>query len=88
MAENKSFVNTEDCPRCGCFMAEHFECNCGAMHGDHCLNCGRYTAPTLTRDQYVSEEDKAYVTPCTLGPVEHMHAPVDAEEFGVLRDDN
>lgn len=74
MGVGEPFINKEDCPRCGCFMAQPFSCNCGAVHGDHCLNCGRYTAPTLKRNEYVSEEDKAYVTPCTLGTVEHEHS--------------
>lgn len=74
MASGKqTFINTEDCPRCGCWMVHKFECNCGAVHANCCLNCGRYTAPSLSRDQYVSEEDKRYCTPCTVGPVEHQH---------------
>lgn len=73
MSHAHAFVNTEDCPRCGCWMAHKFECNCGAVHANCCLNCGRYTAPSLSRDQYVSEEDKRYCTPCTAGPVEHQH---------------
>ena len=76
-SDDQTFVNTEDCPRCSCWMARKFECNCGAIHANCCLNCGRYTAPSLSRDQYVSEEDKQFCAPCTAGPVEHAH---DAEE--------
>jgi hypothetical protein len=51
-------------------MAESINCNCGAVHGDVCVNCGRYTAPTLTRDQYLEED---CIPRCEQGVVEHEH---------------
>jgi len=64
-------INDEPCPRCGCFVVRHFECNCGQVHADTCINCGRYTFPALARDEYttLSEFDVA----CTAGPVMHEH---------------
>lgn len=70
---DEPFVNTEDCPRCGCWVVQHFSCNCGVAHGDYCLNCGRYAAPALGRGQHVSAEDKEGIVSCVAGKVLHGH---------------
>jgi hypothetical protein len=64
-------VSDEACPRCGCHLVRAFACNCGAVHSDYCVNCGRFTS--LCRMDYVelSELD----VPCVEGAVPHVHAP-------------
>jgi hypothetical protein len=66
-----SKLNTESCPKCGCWMVRSFECNCGELHGYCCLNCGRYAAPTLRRDEYADLDE--FTQECKLGPIEHNH---------------
>lgn len=65
--ENK--LLPDPCPRCGCHMAQTFHCNCGAVHSDVCLNCGRYT--TLPRDEHI--EMSEFDLPCKKGTVVHEH---------------
>lgn len=38
----ESVVRDIPCDRCGCYAAKHFECGCGEVHGDYCVNCGRF----------------------------------------------
>ena len=64
-------LGNEDCPRCGCWMTVEFNCDCGQIHASVCLNCGRYTAPSLRRDEYAEPDE--IVPPCTTGPVAHEH---------------
>jgi hypothetical protein len=61
---------TAPCPRCGCYVAKHFDCNCGAVHDDYCINCGRWVS--LPSDQYttLTELDEA----CEKGAVLHEHS--------------
>jgi hypothetical protein len=62
-------VNDKACPRCGCFMVKHFDCNCGEVHGDYCLNCGRWASLKPNEHVKLSEFD----TRCEKGAVEHTH---------------
>jgi hypothetical protein len=55
-------VATEPCVACGCHLVSTFECNCGAVHGDYCENCGGF----LGLDMWWSGR-------CTAGAVEHVH---------------
>jgi hypothetical protein len=68
-------LNTEDCPRCGCWMIRTFKCNCGQMHGNICDNCGRWTSPTLERSEHTELVRFLGIGPnhCKVGPVIHAH---------------
>lgn len=59
----------EECPRCGCWCVRNFECGCGEVHSDYCVNCGRFTS--LARDEHVklSEVDVR----CARGRELHDH---------------
>ena len=58
------------CPRCGCHLTRHFTCNCGEVHGDTCLNCGRFTHLGPTEYLDLCETDAR----CSYGPVAHAHS--------------
>lgn len=58
------------CPRCGCHVRKHFECNCGEVHDDYCLNCGRWCS--LGVAEHV-ELDQLLDAPCERGAVMHEH---------------
>jgi len=68
-------LGSEPCPRCGCWLVNQFTCNCGEVHSDHCVNCGRWTFPHLARDEY-TELDETDVA-CTAGTVLHEHDPAE-----------
>jgi len=64
-----TFISKVACPRCGCYLTQNFACNCGAMHGDTCVNCGRFTDLGPTEYLEMSQAD----APCSYGPVAHVH---------------
>jgi hypothetical protein len=57
------------CPRCGCHMVRLFDCDCGEVHSDYCVNCGRFTSLGATEHTEMSEYD----APCVKGLVMHDH---------------
>lgn len=59
------------CPKCGCHMARTFECGCGAVHDDYCVNCGRFVSVPPDRSTELTEVDAR----CPCGPVQHDHPP-------------
>lgn len=67
---NSKLANT-GCPRCGCYMTHSFDCNCGAVHSDTCVNCGRFTHFDVTEHTQMAEGDIR----CPHGAVEHEHPP-------------
>lgn len=64
------------CPRCACHMVREFECNCGEVHGDHCVNCGRWVALQVSEHVELSEIDAR----CDRGAVEHDHSVEERAE--------
>ena len=58
------------CPRCGCCMVRYFACNCGAIHGDNCVNCGRSVDAPQGEFLDLSQVDM----PCTAGVEPHDHS--------------
>ncbi len=57
------------CPRCGCHMVRLFDCDCGEVHSDYCVNCGRFTSLGATEHTEMSEYD----APCVKGMMMHDH---------------
>lgn len=57
------------CPKCGCHMRQHFDCNCGAVHDDYCLNCGRFVS--LPADESIELE--VIDVRCAAGRCPHDH---------------
>lgn len=67
-------LNNKPCPRCACFLIDHFRCGCGAVESDYCVNCGRFTtADGLTE---LTELDAK----CEKGRVEHEHPSEEKTE--------
>jgi hypothetical protein len=46
-----------------------FACNCGAVHSDYCVNCGRWAS----LGPQESVELTGWDAVCVLGPVPHDH---------------
>ncbi len=63
-------LNTEDCPRCGCWML-----TTDSAAASHCFNCGRRPAPVIRRTEYTDLTAIAFtgVVRCTAGAVVHQH---------------
>ncbi len=64
-------LNDKPCPKCGCYLIANFNCFCGEVHSDYCVNCGRWTE--LQPNQYIN------FTPilderCSIGRVYHEHS--------------
>lgn len=68
-------LNAAPCFRCGCHLAKAFDCFCGAVHDDHCVNCGRWLSlpPEDALDLGLIDEL------CTAGPVDHQHTSEEKE---------
>jgi hypothetical protein len=73
--EGKEWIAESPCPRCGCYLARHFACNCDAVHSDYCVNCGRFTS--LGPKEYV--DLYAYDALCEHGAAMHQH-PYEEKE--------
>ena len=68
-------VATEPCVACGCHLVSTFECNCGAVHGDYCENCGGFL--NMPHDPIETENEGLemwWAGRCTAGAVDHVHA--------------
>lgn len=63
-------IGATPCPRCGCHLVSLFECNCGEVHGDYCVNCGRSTSLSPSEHVNLSPVDVR----CDAGPVIHEHS--------------
>ncbi len=63
-------IGAAPCPRCGCYLINHFECGCGTVHDDCCVNCGRWVSLAQTEHVELSGIDAR----CTVGPVIHEHS--------------
>ena len=61
------------CTTCGCHMMRPFEYNCGAVHGDFCLNCGRRIGAEPGR---LTEVDLR----CERGATPHDHPPSETAD--------
>lgn len=64
-----STLRSTPCPRCGCYLAAHFKCNCGEVHSDYCVNCNRWVDLPPGKHVELDEID----APCDVGPVPHEH---------------
>lgn len=62
-------ISNTACPRCQCHLVSHFECDCGEVHSDYCVNCRRWLDLGPTEHIELSEIDVA----CSAGPVDHAH---------------
>ena len=63
-------ISDKPCPRCGCYLIKEFKCNCGAVHDNHCVNCGRWASLPPTEHVELGPTDAR----CDAGPVEHEHS--------------
>jgi len=59
------------CPRCGCWMTNQLVNHMNKLYGEHCLNCGRFTAQSADTNVDDVPKDKR----CTAGNTTHTHAP-------------
>lgn len=79
MSEDEvAVLNDVACPRCGCWLKKNFECGCGAVHSDYCVNCGRFT--TLPPYQTLELCEGFGQARCEKGPVMHNHPPEERAE--------
>lgn len=67
--EAKEWIAAVPCPRCGCYLTRHFACNCGEVHSDYCVNCGRFTSLSPSKSIKLSPNDAR----CEAGPTMHAH---------------
>jgi hypothetical protein len=74
------YLAPKPCTCCGCFLTYEFECNCGQVHSDVCLNCNRFADMQHQSVEALNAEWEAEFpgdpppdTRCTAGAVEHEH---------------
>lgn len=70
--EPATVVGETPCPRCGCYLTRHFECGCGEVHDDYCVNCGRWVSLAPTEHVELSID-----AACTAGRVPHVHSAAE-----------
>jgi hypothetical protein len=58
------------CPRCNCCLRQKFDCNCGAVHDDYCVNCDRFVSIPPPDHIELSEIDRR----CDFGRFPHEHS--------------
>ena len=68
-------VRDTPCAKCGCYAAKHFECNCGEVHGDYCVNCGRFV--NAHSPPVLGVHDRR----CKHGAVPHDHPWSEKEPY-------
>lgn len=68
-------VRDAPCAGCGCYAAKHFECNCGEVHSDYCVNCGRFV--DADSPPVLSVHDRR----CKHGAVVHDHPWSEKEPY-------
>ena len=76
-------IRQTGCPRCGCHLVYLFDCNCGAVHGDVCENCGRSVDVPAPADNPSFDQLDPFGlngVACAAGPVAHEHT--DEERTG------
>ena len=72
---NERMVRDTPCAACGCYAAKHFKCFCGAVHSDHCVNCGRFV--DANSPAVLGTHDRR----CKHGAVSHDHPWVEKEPY-------